>query len=89
MDARLHREGASHLALQLFDVLQHRLQSLASVCHLRVVFGHIVLSQLLGLKRQKKRGMVGVLQNKLTYSLISADSEDFICRQVIPYLIKC
>lgn len=44
---------SSHFAFQLFDVLQHRLQTLMGVCYLRVVFGHVVLSQLLRLHGEK------------------------------------
>lgn len=43
----------SHFVFQLLDVLQHRLQTLVSVCDLRVVLGHVVLSKLLRLHRHK------------------------------------
>lgn len=43
----------AHFASQLFDVLQHWLQILMGVCYLRVIFGHIVLLQLLCLHQQR------------------------------------
>lgn len=45
----------SHFVFQLLDVLQHRLQTLVSVCDLRVVLGHVVLSKLLRLHRYKDK----------------------------------
>lgn len=43
----------SHFPLQLFDVLQHRLQGLMGVGHLRVIFGHVMLPQLLSLEMRQ------------------------------------
>lgn len=49
---------ASHFAFQLLDVLQHRLQTLMGVRDLRVVFGHVVLSQLLRLAEINAAGLI-------------------------------
>lgn len=58
----MKRRSSSYFAFQLFDVLQDWLQILMCICYLGVIFGHVVLLQLLLL--QTKNSLVSNFKMK-------------------------